>query len=66
MRLFGAGPFGIRLPSLLGYLMMQVCLYIFVRRIAPERAAVFALAFPALNTTLIYASEGRPYALMLG
>jgi len=66
IRLFGSGPFAIRLPSLLGYLLMQVCLYIFVRRVAPERAAVFALAFPALNTTLIYASEGRPYALMLG
>jgi len=66
IRLFGAGPFAIRLPSLFGYLLMQVCLYVFVRRVAPERTAVFALAFPALNTTLIYASEGRPYALMLG
>jgi hypothetical protein len=66
IRFFGPGPFAIRLPSLCGYLLMQVCLYIFVRRAASDRTAVFALAFPALNTTLIYAVEGRPYALQLG
>src|ERR1017187_2030449 len=66
IRLLGAGAFAIRLPSLLGYLLMQICLFFFVRRIAGERAAVFALAFPALTPTLYYSAEGRPYGLLLG
>jgi len=45
---------------------MQICLFFFVRRIAGERAAVFALAFPALAPTLYYSAEGRPYGLFLG
>ena len=63
---FGMGAFAIRLPSLLGFLLMQVCMYFFVRRIASERAAIFALAFPALTNALYYSAEGRPYGLLLG
>ncbi|WP_158942194.1 glycosyltransferase family 39 protein [Granulicella sp. S190] len=66
IKAFGAGAFALRLPSLLGYLLMQLCLFYFVRRIANERAAIFALAFPALTATLFYAAEGRPYGLLLG
>lgn len=66
IRIFGAGPFAIRLPSLVGYLTMQVCLFFFVRRITNEHAAVFALAFPALTSTFFYSLDGRPYGLMLG
>ncbi len=55
-----------RLPSLLGFLSMQICLFIFVRRVTNEFAAVFALAFPALTATLVYSFVGRPYGLMLG
>ena len=66
IRLFGSGALAIRLPSLLGYLLMQLCLFLFVRRVASERAAVFAMAFPALTTSLYYSVEGRPYGLMLG
>jgi hypothetical protein len=66
IRCMGAGAFAIRLPSLLGYLLMQICLFFFVRRIAPERAAIFALAFPALIATLFFSTEARPYGLMLG
>jgi hypothetical protein len=63
--------FALRLPSLLGYLLMQVCLYKFMRRATAgiaggDGAAVFAMAFPALTGTLFYAVEGRPYGLLLG
>jgi hypothetical protein len=64
--LFGAGAFALRLPSLLGYLLMQLCLFYFVRRIANEHAAIFAMAFPAMTATLFYSAEGRPYGLLLG
>jgi 4-amino-4-deoxy-L-arabinose transferase-like glycosyltransferase len=66
MRVFGAGAFALRLPSLLGYLLMQVCLFFIIRRMADERAGIFALAFPALTATLFYSAEGRPYGLLLG
>jgi uncharacterized membrane protein len=66
MQLFGAGAFAQRLPALLGFLLMQNCLFFFVRRLAGERAAALAAAFPALTATLLYSAEGRPYGLMLG
>ncbi|HZL26309.1 MAG TPA: glycosyltransferase family 39 protein [Acidobacteriaceae bacterium] len=66
MRVFGIHAFTLRLPSFLGYLLMQVCLFVFVRRIAGDRAAIFALAFPALTATLLYSAEARPYGLLLG
>jgi hypothetical protein len=64
--IFGANAFAIRLPSLLGFLLMQICLFIFVRRVATERAALFALGFPALTAALDFSMNGRPYAVMLG
>lgn len=66
MRIFGVGAFAIRLPSLLGYLLMQVCLYFFVRRIASQSAALFAMIFPSLLYAQYFAVDGRPYGLLLG
>ncbi|MDR3413052.1 MAG: glycosyltransferase family 39 protein [Formivibrio sp.] len=66
IRIFGANAFAIRLPSLFGVLLMQICLFIFVRRVASEQAAIFALAFPVLACALQCSMVGRPYGLMLG
>ena len=66
MRLFGATTFAQRLPALLGSLLMQVCLFFLVRRLAGERAGAVAATFPALTATLYYSAEGRPYGLLLG
>jgi uncharacterized membrane protein len=66
MKAFGVGAFALRLPALLGFLLMQVCLFFFVRRLAGERAGAVAAAFPALTAALYYSAEGRPYGLMLG
>jgi hypothetical protein len=65
-RLFGLSAFAMRLPSMGGYLLMQVCLFYFVRRIATERAATVALAFPALVGIVSYSAQARPYGLLLG
>lgn len=65
-RLFGATAFALRLPSLLGFLLMQACLFGIARRLADARAGVVAAAFPALTQTLLYSAEGRPYGLLLG
>ena len=66
MQVFGANAFAQRLPALLGFLLMQVCLFLFVRRLAGERAGAVAAIFPALTATLYYSAEGRPYGLLLG
>jgi hypothetical protein len=63
---FGAGAFAIRLPSLFGYLLMQICLFYFVRRVAGEWAGVFALGFPVLLGVFEYSVQARPYGLLLG
>jgi hypothetical protein len=66
MKLFGVEAFAQRLPALGGFLLMQACLFFFVRTMAGERAGAVAAAFPALTATLFYSAEGRPYGLMLG
>ena len=71
MRLFGVNSLALRLPSLLGFLLMQVCLFYLMGRLLEDsrlacRAGVVALALPALAATLYYAAEGRPYGLLLG
>ena len=58
MKAFGAGAFALRLPALMGFLLMQVCLFFFVRRLAGERAGVVAAAFPALTATLYLLGRG--------
>ena len=66
VHVFGVSAFAMRLPSMCGYLLMQACLYYFVRRISSERAATFALAFPALAGIVSYSIQARPYGLLLG
>lgn len=66
MQVLGAFAFAQRLPALVGFLLMQMCLFFFVRNLVGDRAGAVAAAFPALTATLFYAVEGRPYGLMLG
>ncbi len=66
IRLFGVSPFFLRLPSLLGFLLMQVCLFYFVRRIASARAAVLAMALPMISGGFGYILQVRPYGVLMG
>lgn len=66
MQVFGVGPFALRLPAFLGFLLMQICLFFFVRNLAGDRAGAVAAVLPALTQTLFYSAEGRPYGLLLG
>lgn len=63
---FGTGAMTMRLPSIAGYLGMQLCLFWIVRRISNEWAATVALALPAIFGVVEYSIEARPYAVMLG
>ncbi len=63
---FGVSAFAMRFPSMLGYLLMQLCLFGFVRRISTERAASMAIALTCLGGVVNYGSEARPYGTLLG
>jgi 4-amino-4-deoxy-L-arabinose transferase-like glycosyltransferase len=66
MDLIGRNAIALRLPALAGFLLFQLCLYFFVRRLAGGRAAVIAAALPLLTASFRYSVEGRPYGLLLG
>lgn len=71
MTVFGPTAFALRLPAFFGYLLMQLCLFFFVRNLVgtgetARRAGLIAMAVPALSWTLYYAAEGRPYGVLLG
>jgi 4-amino-4-deoxy-L-arabinose transferase-like glycosyltransferase len=66
MDLIGRNAIALRLPALAGFLLFQLCLFFFVRRLAGDRAAVIAMAVPLLTASFRYSLEGRPYGLLLG
>ena len=66
MNLIGRNAIALRLPALAGFLLLQFCLFFFVRRIAGDRSAIIAMAFPLLTASFRYSVEGRPYGLLLG
>jgi 4-amino-4-deoxy-L-arabinose transferase-like glycosyltransferase len=66
MDLIGRNAIALRLPALAGFLLFQLCLFFFVRRLAGDRAAVIAIAVPLLTASFRYSLEGRPYGLLLG
>jgi 4-amino-4-deoxy-L-arabinose transferase-like glycosyltransferase len=66
MDLIGRNAIALRLPALAGFLLFQLCLFFFVRRIAGTRSAVIAAAVPILTASFRYSLEGRPYGLLLG
>jgi len=66
MDLIGRNAIALRLPALVGFLLFQLCLFFFVRRLAGTRSAVIAMAVPILTASFRYSLEGRPYGLLLG
>jgi hypothetical protein len=66
MKVLGPTAFALRLPAFAGFLLMQICLYFFVRSVAGWGAGLVAMGFPALTWTMYYSAEGRPYGVLLG
>ena len=66
MQVVGNSPIGLRLPALFGFLLFQISLFYFLRRMGNERAAVLAMLLPLLTVTMFYGVQGRPYGLLLG
>jgi hypothetical protein len=66
MRVFGQGAFALRLPAILGFLLMMLCLFWFVRRRTSSLVAWVAMMAPLTTRAVSYALEARGYGLLLG
>ena len=64
--LLGPSQVAIRLPEAIGYWLMSICIYAFVRRYTATASAGVAMLIPACTAAYGYAYEARPYGLMLG
>lgn len=62
----GAGPVALRLPSIVGFWVMCLCLYRYVSRRLPAEFGFAAMLLPFCTNVSNYMAEARPYGLMLG
>lgn len=66
LTLFGTSELSLRLPEIIGFWVMCVCLYKFVSIRAHVLYAFLAMLFPLVTGAYDYASEARPYGLVMG
>ena len=66
MTMIGRNAIALRLPALLGFLLMELAIYALVSRLASARAAIIAMSLPLVTASFRYSVEGRPYGLLLG
>jgi len=64
--LFGSSEWVIRLPAMIGFLVMMFGLYIFVSRYGSRLGGMVAMTFPLVTGAYSYAHEGRAYGMELG
>jgi Dolichyl-phosphate-mannose-protein mannosyltransferase len=64
--LFGVNPTSTRLPQMVGFLVMSVCLYLFVRRRCGNLFGFAAMCLPPITAAYYYATEARAYGIVLG
>ncbi len=57
---------GIRLPAMVGFWLMGVCVFFIVLRSYNFAGAVLAVALPYVTGPFYYAYEGRAYGILLG
>jgi hypothetical protein len=63
---FGYSSFATRLPALIGFWIMLLCVYTFIKRRLPAPYALAGMTFPALTFAWYYATEARAYGMLLG
>ena len=63
--IFGKSEFALRLPSVIAFWIMAMCLYAYLGRRIPKTFAIAAMLLAALTAAGRYSYEARPYALML-
>jgi hypothetical protein len=64
--LFGGSHLAIRLPEILGFWVMSLCLFQFVSKRSSALYGCVAMLFPLVTEACYYATEARSYALVLG
>jgi hypothetical protein len=64
--LFGVNPISVRLPEIIGFLIMMICLFRFVSKRSSALYGFVAMLFPLVTDAYQYAYEGRPYGIVLG
>ena len=63
---FGDNHTAIRVPYILGFWLMCLCVFRFVSRRCPPIYGAAAMVFPLITSAFYYACEARPYALIMG
>ena len=66
MMVFGSNHVIARLPAILGFWLLCICLYEIVRDLTSPEWAVVAMFFPLSSDFYYYASEARGYGLVSG
>lgn len=64
--LFGENHISLRLPEIVGFWVMCLCLFYFVSKRSSALYGLAAMLLPLVTTAYYYAYEARPYALVLG
>lgn len=64
--LVDSSPAAFRVPEMLGFWVMSICLFWFVRVRSSVAWGLVAMTFPLVTAAFEYAYEARPYALVLG
>jgi hypothetical protein len=59
-------PTAYRMLPTIGYVVLSVCLFVFVRRRAGNAAGLVAAIIPPLSMVRLYPLEARPYGIILG
>jgi predicted membrane-bound mannosyltransferase len=65
-KLFGNSELATRLPAILGFLLMLLCIFQFVSRYGSRLAGLAAMSFPLITGAYYYSSEARAYGMVLG
>ena len=64
--LFGTTSVALRLPETLGFLLMNISIFLFVRKRVPASYGLLGFMFPAVTQAYYFAYEARPYGLVMG
>jgi uncharacterized membrane protein len=66
LRLTSNAELAVRIPSIAGFIGAMLAVYFFIRRRLGAVPALFVMLVTATSSMAYYATEARPYALMLG
>jgi hypothetical protein len=66
LRLMGENSLAVRMPEILSFWLMCICLFLFLRRRCAAIYAFLGVMIPLVTVAYSYAFEARPYGILLG